>query len=67
MTCCFSCFFLIYLNLQVIRDVIGVHMEELGNHWQEENRLDNADMCEGGKSKSSGRYAVVDKFLGRVS
>uniref|UniRef100_A0A8V0X0X8 Small nuclear ribonucleoprotein U11/U12 subunit 48 n=1 Tax=Gallus gallus TaxID=9031 RepID=A0A8V0X0X8_CHICK len=40
---------------EVIRDVIGVHMEELSNHWQEENRLDNAEMCEGGKSKSSGR------------
>ncbi|XP_062466816.1 U11/U12 small nuclear ribonucleoprotein 48 kDa protein isoform X1 [Pezoporus occidentalis] len=40
---------------EVIRDVIGVHMEELSNHWQEENRLDNAETCEGGKSKSSGR------------
>ncbi|XP_025955083.1 U11/U12 small nuclear ribonucleoprotein 48 kDa protein isoform X5 [Dromaius novaehollandiae] len=40
---------------EVIRDVIGVHMEELSNHWQEENRLDNAEVCEGGKSKSSGR------------
>ncbi|XP_009323272.1 PREDICTED: LOW QUALITY PROTEIN: U11/U12 small nuclear ribonucleoprotein 48 kDa protein [Pygoscelis adeliae] len=40
---------------EVIRDVIGVHMEELSNHWQEENRLDNAERCEGGKSKSSGR------------
>ncbi|XP_064299447.1 U11/U12 small nuclear ribonucleoprotein 48 kDa protein isoform X1 [Phalacrocorax carbo] len=40
---------------EVIRDVIGVHMEELSSHWQEENRLDNADTCEGGKSKSSGR------------
>ncbi|XP_074908160.1 U11/U12 small nuclear ribonucleoprotein 48 kDa protein isoform X1 [Buteo buteo] len=40
---------------EVIRDVIGVHMEELSNHWQEENRLDNAEICEGGKSKSSGR------------
>ncbi|KGL78276.1 U11/U12 small nuclear ribonucleoprotein 48 kDa protein, partial [Tinamus guttatus] len=40
---------------EVIRDVIGVHMEELSHHWQEENRLDNAEICEGGKSKSSGR------------
>ncbi|XP_051465941.1 U11/U12 small nuclear ribonucleoprotein 48 kDa protein isoform X2 [Apus apus] len=40
---------------EVIRDVIGVHMEELSNHWQEESRLDNAETCEGGKSKSSGR------------
>nr|XP_010310192.1 PREDICTED: U11/U12 small nuclear ribonucleoprotein 48 kDa protein [Balearica regulorum gibbericeps] len=40
---------------EVIRDVIGVHMEELSNQWQEENRLDNAEICEGGKSKSSGR------------
>ncbi|XP_067147116.1 U11/U12 small nuclear ribonucleoprotein 48 kDa protein isoform X2 [Apteryx mantelli] len=40
---------------EVIRDVIGVHMEELSNHWQEENKLDNAEICEGGKSKSSGR------------
>ncbi|NXU49643.1 SNR48 protein, partial [Turnix velox] len=40
---------------EVIRDVIGVHMEELSNHWQEENRLDNAEISEGGKSKSSGR------------
>lgn len=47
-------------NLQVIRDVIGVHMEELSSQWQEENRLDNAEMCEGGKTKSSGRY-VTDR------
>ncbi|XP_032039089.1 U11/U12 small nuclear ribonucleoprotein 48 kDa protein isoform X2 [Aythya fuligula] len=40
---------------EVIRDVIGVHMEELSSQWQEENRLDNAEMCEGGKTKSSGR------------
>ncbi|NXX78011.1 SNR48 protein, partial [Urocolius indicus] len=40
---------------EVIRDVIGVHMEELSHHWQEENRLDNTEICEGGKSKSSGR------------
>ncbi|XP_074730548.1 U11/U12 small nuclear ribonucleoprotein 48 kDa protein isoform X2 [Strix uralensis] len=40
---------------EVIRDVIGVHMEELSNHWQEENRLDNAEISEGGKSKPSGR------------
>ncbi|NXF12010.1 SNR48 protein, partial [Smithornis capensis] len=40
---------------EVIRDVIGVHMEELSQQWQEENRLDNAEICEGGKSKSSGR------------
>ncbi|XP_005041739.1 PREDICTED: U11/U12 small nuclear ribonucleoprotein 48 kDa protein [Ficedula albicollis] len=40
---------------EVIRDVIGVHMEELSNQWQEENRLDNAEVSEGGKSKSSGR------------
>lgn len=56
-------FVLTYLNLQVIRDVIGVHMEELSNQWQEENRLDNAEICEGGKSKSSGRYATVDSFF----
>lgn len=59
MTSCFLCsLFLIYLNLQVIRDVIGVHMEELSNHWQEENRLDNAEISDGGKSKSSGRYVM---------
>ncbi|KAM7071284.1 U11/U12 small nuclear ribonucleoprotein 48 kDa protein [Acridotheres tristis] len=40
---------------EVIRDVIGVHMEELSNQWQEENRLDNAEISEGGKPKSSGR------------
>ncbi|XP_025071372.1 U11/U12 small nuclear ribonucleoprotein 48 kDa protein isoform X1 [Alligator sinensis] len=44
---------------EVIRDVIAVHMEELSSHWQEESRLDNAEVCEGGKSsipaKSSGR------------
>lgn len=51
----------------MIRDVIGVHMEELSNHWQEENRLDNAEICEGGKSKSSGRYVTVGKFLWDVS
>uniref|UniRef100_A0A8B9UYH5 Small nuclear ribonucleoprotein U11/U12 subunit 48 n=1 Tax=Anas zonorhyncha TaxID=75864 RepID=A0A8B9UYH5_9AVES len=45
---------------EVIRDVIGVHMEELSSQWQEENRLDNAEMCEGGKTKSSGRY-VTDR------
>lgn len=58
-----TCLFLTYLNLQVIRDVIGVHMEELSNQWQEENRLDNAEMSEGGKSKSSGRYATADSFF----
>ena len=51
----------------MIRDVIGVHMEELSNQWQEENRLDNAEICEGGKSKSSGRYVTIDKFLGHGS
>ncbi|KFR15997.1 U11/U12 small nuclear ribonucleoprotein 48 kDa protein, partial [Opisthocomus hoazin] len=40
---------------EVIRDVIGVHMEELSHHWQEESKLDNAEICEGGKPKSSGR------------
>lgn len=54
------CFLISFFTLEVIRDVIGVHMEELSNHWQEENRLDNAEMCEGGKSKSSGRYITVD-------
>lgn len=58
-----TCLFLTYLNLQVIRDVIGVHMEELSNQWQEENRLDNAETGEGGKSKSSGRYATADRFF----
>lgn len=43
--------------------MIGVHMEELSNQWQEENRLDNAELCEGGKPKSSGRYVTVGKFL----
>lgn len=38
-------------------------MEELSNQWQEENRLDNAEICEGGKSKSSGRYATTDSFF----
>lgn len=47
----------------MIRDVIGVHMEELSNHWQEENRLDNAEISDGGKSKSSGRYVTAGKFL----
>ena len=47
----------------MIRDVIGVHMEELSSQWQEENRLDNAEMCEGGKTKSSGRYVTDSKFL----
>lgn len=47
----------------MIRDVIGVHMEELSNQWQEENRLDSAEICEGGKSKSSGRYATTDSFF----
>lgn len=65
--CFFCCLCLICLNLQVIRDVIGVHMEELSNHWQEESRLDNAEICEGGKSKSSGRYVTVGKFLRGVS
>ncbi|KFQ41536.1 U11/U12 small nuclear ribonucleoprotein 48 kDa protein, partial [Nestor notabilis] len=37
---------------EVIRDVIGVHMEELSNHWQEENRLDNAEMKEDRRSAS---------------
>lgn len=55
--------FLFSMYLQVIRDVIGVHMEELSSHWQEENRLDNAEICEGGKSKSSGRYVTVGTFL----
>ncbi|XP_074843943.1 U11/U12 small nuclear ribonucleoprotein 48 kDa protein isoform X2 [Carettochelys insculpta] len=44
---------------EVIRDVIGVHMEELSSHWQEEGKPDSTEMCEGGKSsiaaKSSGR------------
>ncbi|CAI5778855.1 CHHC U11-48K-type domain-containing protein [Podarcis lilfordi] len=39
---------------EVIRDVIGVHMEELAAHWQEENR--NAESCEDeNSSKSAGR------------
>ncbi|XP_061463101.1 U11/U12 small nuclear ribonucleoprotein 48 kDa protein-like [Rhineura floridana] len=42
---------------EVIRDVIGVHMEELATHWQEENR--DAESCEDENSslsaKSSGR------------
>uniref|UniRef100_A0A6J0TWU8 U11/U12 small nuclear ribonucleoprotein 48 kDa protein isoform X1 n=1 Tax=Pogona vitticeps TaxID=103695 RepID=A0A6J0TWU8_9SAUR len=42
---------------EVIRDVIGVHMEELASHWQEENR--SAETCEDDASsfsaKSSGR------------
>ncbi|KFQ36523.1 U11/U12 small nuclear ribonucleoprotein 48 kDa protein, partial [Mesitornis unicolor] len=37
---------------EVIRDVIGVHMEELSNHWQEENRLDNAEIREDRRSAS---------------
>nr|XP_006120196.1 U11/U12 small nuclear ribonucleoprotein 48 kDa protein [Pelodiscus sinensis] len=40
---------------EVIRDVIGVHMEELSSHWQEEGRTDTAEMCEGGKSSTSGK------------
>lgn len=62
MTCCFVvvCLLISFFPLEVIREVIGVHMEELSNHWQEENRLDNAEMCEGGKSKPSGRYVTVD-------
>ncbi|XP_031973864.1 U11/U12 small nuclear ribonucleoprotein 48 kDa protein isoform X1 [Corvus moneduloides] len=46
---------------EVIRDVIGVHLEELSNQWQEENRLDNAEICEGGKSKSSGSFRREDR------
>ncbi|KAH0618011.1 hypothetical protein JD844_016925 [Phrynosoma platyrhinos] len=45
------------LEKNVIRDVIGVHMEELATHWQEENR--NSDICDDETSsisvKSSGR------------
>uniref|UniRef100_A0A674IN04 Uncharacterized protein n=1 Tax=Terrapene triunguis TaxID=2587831 RepID=A0A674IN04_9SAUR len=44
----------------VIRDVIGVHMEELSSHWQEEGKPDNAETCEGGKSSISRRSASVD-------
>nr|XP_047932375.1 U11/U12 small nuclear ribonucleoprotein 48 kDa protein isoform X2 [Anser cygnoides] len=51
---------------EVIRDVIGVHMEELSSQWQEENRLDNAEMCEGGKTKSSGRYVTEGKTDGQL-
>ncbi|XP_039570754.1 U11/U12 small nuclear ribonucleoprotein 48 kDa protein isoform X2 [Passer montanus] len=50
---------------EVIRDVIGVHMEELSNQWQEENRLDNAEICEGGKSKSSGSLFSEGKTGGQ--
>ncbi|XP_062986296.1 U11/U12 small nuclear ribonucleoprotein 48 kDa protein [Elgaria multicarinata webbii] len=41
---------------EVIRDVIGVHMEELATHWQDENR--NSEACDDEKSfsvKSSGK------------
>lgn len=41
---------------EVIRDVIGVHMEELATHWQEDSRT--VEACEDEKSfsaKSSGR------------
>ncbi|XP_068052782.1 U11/U12 small nuclear ribonucleoprotein 48 kDa protein isoform X4 [Anomalospiza imberbis] len=51
---------------EVIRDVIGVHMEELSNQWQEENRLDNAEICEGGKSKSSGSLFSEGKTDGQL-
>jgi len=38
-------------------------MEELSHHWQEESKLDNAEICEGGKPKSSGRCVTAGKFL----
>ncbi|XP_033011854.1 U11/U12 small nuclear ribonucleoprotein 48 kDa protein [Lacerta agilis] len=40
---------------EVIRDVIGVHMEELAAHWQEENR--NAESCEDENSSFSAKSA----------
>nr|XP_056718907.1 U11/U12 small nuclear ribonucleoprotein 48 kDa protein [Euleptes europaea] len=47
---------------EVIRDVIGVHMEELATHWQEENT--NIKGCEDGRlsflAKPSGRSASTD-------
>ncbi|XP_059330966.1 U11/U12 small nuclear ribonucleoprotein 48 kDa protein isoform X1 [Ammospiza nelsoni] len=51
---------------EVIRDVIGVHMEELSNQWQEENRLDNSEICEGGKSKSSGSLLSEGRTGGQL-
>lgn len=44
----------------MIRDVIGVHMEELATHWQEDSRT--VEACEDEKSfsaKSSGRYSLT--------
>ncbi|XP_025031507.1 U11/U12 small nuclear ribonucleoprotein 48 kDa protein isoform X2 [Python bivittatus] len=38
---------------EVIRDVIGVHMEELATHWQEENR--NTEVHEDEKSSFSAK------------
>ncbi|XP_054842048.1 U11/U12 small nuclear ribonucleoprotein 48 kDa protein [Eublepharis macularius] len=38
---------------EVIRDVIGVHMEELATHWQEENK--NIETCEDGGSSFSAK------------
>uniref|UniRef100_A0A674K1E6 Uncharacterized protein n=1 Tax=Terrapene triunguis TaxID=2587831 RepID=A0A674K1E6_9SAUR len=37
---------------EVIRDVIGVHMEELSSHWQEEGKPDNAETNEERRSAS---------------
>ncbi|XP_060110041.1 U11/U12 small nuclear ribonucleoprotein 48 kDa protein isoform X2 [Heteronotia binoei] len=40
---------------EVIRDVIGVHMEELATHWQEENK--NLQGCEDGRLSSSAKLS----------
>uniref|UniRef100_A0A8D0L512 Small nuclear ribonucleoprotein U11/U12 subunit 48 n=1 Tax=Sphenodon punctatus TaxID=8508 RepID=A0A8D0L512_SPHPU len=44
---------------EIIRDVIGVHMEELVSHWQEESRGEHAETSESARAslsaKSSGR------------
>uniref|UniRef100_A0A8C2UTH6 Small nuclear ribonucleoprotein U11/U12 subunit 48 n=1 Tax=Chinchilla lanigera TaxID=34839 RepID=A0A8C2UTH6_CHILA len=44
---------LVLISPKVIRDVINVHMEELSNHWQEEQ-----DKAEGGAEKNEDRRSA---------
>lgn len=32
---------MVFYSFKVIRDVIKVHMEELSNHWQEQERAED--------------------------
>ncbi|KAJ6661424.1 hypothetical protein lerEdw1_015053 [Lerista edwardsae] len=50
---------------EVIRDVIGVHMEELATHWQEDNRTVEAyeDEKSSFSAKSSGRLKQLFYFF----